>query len=199
MNLPLAHLSATFLLGAALAAPNPAIAQSSTVDVPLQDGVAKITTTTVPTLPQTIKVLGGKALQRLRTMDAPARGFLVKYQPGGTPPSLKAYDRAFRAWKSDRASRYTAKQVVEMLGAVLGNAAVDRLGMEWVLLTDAQGTDYAVQSKTVEVTAFPFSSVQKRVQSGEQEFLAGVYEAIRLSLLEKGNRQRTKAGAKPQP
>jgi hypothetical protein len=57
--------------------------------------------------------------------------------------------------------------------------------MEWVVVTDEYGTDYAVRSKQSEVMAFPFSSVAKRIERDQYDFMVGVYHSVR-TILESG-------------
>jgi hypothetical protein len=51
--------------------------------------------------------------------------------------------------------------------------------MEWVVVEDEYGTDYAVRSKTVEVMGFPFSTVMKRIDDQQFDFLDGVFHALK--------------------
>ena len=66
-----------------------------------------------------------------------------------------------------------------MLGAFLGNKLVKDFDMEWVVVTDMYGTDFAVRGKKVEVMSFPFSSVAKRIESHQFDFMNGVYFAVK--------------------
>jgi hypothetical protein len=50
--------------------------------------------------------------------------------------------------------------------------------MEWVHVTDEYGTDLAVRARKYEVTSFPFSSVAKRIQNKQYDFMVGVYYAV---------------------
>ena len=49
-------------------------------------------------------------------------------------------------------------------------------------MSDEYGTDYAVRGKSVEVMAFPFSTVMKRVEDREYDFLYPVYHSIKQGL-----------------
>ena len=62
--------------------------------------------------------------------------------------------------------------------------------MEWVTVTDEYGTDYAVRSKSVEVMAFPFSTVLKRIEDKEHDFLHGVYHTLKQRLESSDNMRR---------
>jgi hypothetical protein len=74
---------------------------------------------------------------------------------------------------------HSAAEVIDILGAYFGEICNQDLNMEWVTVTDNSGTDYAIRGVVVEVMAYPFSSVAKRVDSGESEFLYGIYYAIK--------------------
>ena len=50
--------------------------------------------------------------------------------------------------------------------------------MEWVTVEDQYGTDYAVRSRKMEVLSFPFSSVSKRVENSQCDFMVAVYHTV---------------------
>lgn len=54
--------------------------------------------------------------------------------------------------------------------------------MEWVTVADEIGTDYAVRSTKVEVISFPFSTVLKRTEDKEYDFVHGVYYTVKEML-----------------
>jgi hypothetical protein len=186
---------AACLLWIAAATPAQAQTKVKNIEVNTPTGAVEATESRLAgAVPETIRIIKGKELRELRAKGALAKGFLSHYQAAGTPATLSSYDRAFKAWQSDAASPYSARQVVDMLGGVLGNACMDQLDMEWIEVKDAQGTDYAVRSKRYVVTAYPFSSVMKRVESKEPEFMVSVYAAIE-KLLREGDYMERKRGA----
>jgi len=138
--------------------------------------------TTAEPAPQRIVAVSGDELRHLESLAADAPGFLAAYLPESPEPDLADYDRAFLAWQRSNAQQHSQEQVVEILGGYLGNRCVDDFDMEWVAVTDEFGTDYAVRSKLVEVMAFPFSTVQKRIDDGEHDFLHGVYHTLKQML-----------------
>lgn len=85
-------------------------------------------------------------------------------------------------WQTSKAPKHSKEQVIEILGGYLGNKCVADFDMEWVTVTDQFGTDYAIRSKSVEVMAFPFSTVLKRIENKEYDFLYGVYHTIKHTL-----------------
>jgi hypothetical protein len=148
-----------------------------TIETP--DGNVVASKSTVDPTPQKITPVTGDGLQAL-TQEAPT--FYAAYPPQTPEPNLKDYDRAFRAWQISDNKHHSNQQVVEIPGGYLGNKCVADFDMEWVTVTDEYGTDYAVRSKTVEVMAFRFSTVPKRIEDNERAFLYGVYYAIKQTL-----------------
>ena len=132
--------------------------------------------------PQKIAVVRGDALKRLEALSEQGPGFVRAYLPDVREPDLKDHDLAFRAWQTSKAPQHSNEQVVEILGGYLGNKCVVDLEMEWVTVTDEYGTDYAVRSKSAEVMAFPFSTVMKRIEAKEHDFLHGVYHTLKHTL-----------------
>jgi len=152
------------------------------VTVKTPEGNVSAYKSTVDPTPQKIAAVSGDELKRLQSLDERGPGFVAAYLPNTPEPSLKDYDLAFRAWQVSKAPEHSNEQVVEILGGYLGNKCVADLDMEWVTVTDEFGTDYAVRSKSVELMAFPFSTVLKRIENEEHDFLHDVYHTIKQSL-----------------
>ena len=149
--------------------------ESKTISTP--EGAITITSKMVPPVPQEFVPLQAEKLQQIAELERTAMDFLSAYNQYAAP-SLEAYDAAFRRWQLDRASLFSVDDVVARLGAYLGCLLVKDLEMEWVQVTDAYGTDLAVRARKYEVTSFPFSSVMKRIQNEQYDFMAGVYYAV---------------------
>ena len=128
--------------------------------------------------PQKVVPVGGNELKRLQSLAAQGPRFVAAYLPETKEPELKDYDLAFRAWQTSKSPSHSKEQVIEILGGYLGNKCVADFDMEWVTVTDEIGTDYAIRSKSVEVMAFPFSTVLKRIEDNQYDFLHGVYHTI---------------------
>lgn len=156
--------------------------KSTRVDVPTPEGNVVANEFNVNPTPQEIAVITGNKLEELRALSGRGPAFVATYLPEVTNPDLKDYDRAFRAWQLSQGKAYDKQQVTEILGGVLGNRCVADFGMEWVGVTDQYGTDFAVRSKSVEIMAFPFSTVLKRIENGEYDFLYGVYHTLKHTL-----------------
>jgi hypothetical protein len=145
------------------------------VNIETPEGNVTAHKTTVDAVPQKVTAATGDELEQLKSFDATGSDFLAAYLPGTSDPALKVYDRAFRAWQTSDSPQHSNEQVVQILGGYLGNKCVADLDMEWVTVTDEYGTDYAVRGKTVDVMAFPFSTVLKRIENNEYDFMYGVY------------------------
>jgi ABC-type Fe3+-hydroxamate transport system substrate-binding protein len=160
-----------------------AMSQSSkTTTIETPTGTVTATTQTVEPTPQRIIVASSKEVLAMDALALRAKGFLATYLPSVSNPSLTDFDNAFLVWQGERNRRYTEPQVVEMLGAYLGNQLIAEFQMEWVVVTDQNGTDYAVRAKKYEVMAFPFSSVAKRIERDQYEFMVGIYHVIKHSI-----------------
>ncbi len=147
--------------------------QKITINTP--DGQVTAHRAMVQPTPQTITVVVGDELAWLQSLGKDGPRFVAHYVPGAVEPTLKDYDHAFRAWQSDRSPSFDDQQVIQIVGAYLGNKLVAELEMEWVTVSDEYGTDYAVRSHKVEVMSFPFSTVRRRIEDEEYDFVHGVY------------------------
>ena len=153
-------------------------ASSETKTLQTPNGPVTATMETVEPTPQKTVIASSRQLLTIDALASQATGFVAAYRPGVSSPSLKDFDEAFRLWQKEKRRRYTEQQVVQMLGAYLGNQLVADFQMEWVMVTDQYGTDYAVRSKKYEVMSFPFSSVVKRIENNQYEFMVGVYHTV---------------------
>lgn len=174
---------ASVLLALGLGASGIACAeQETTKTFKTPEGSVTMTSKTVAPVPQTIVSASPEQLAKFSKLAASAMGFANRYLPKIESPSLKDFDEAFVLWKQDGAGTYTDDQVIDLLGAYLGKRMVDDLDMEWVVVTDEAGTDFAVRGKKQEILAFPFASVAKRIDRREHDFMAGVYRAVEATI-----------------
>jgi hypothetical protein len=151
--------------------------KSITIQTP--DGAVTADQTQVENYPQQIKKLTADEVAPLLAHAARANEFLAAYAPTQSEPDLKDFDVAFRNWQTSQSPAHSQDEVVQILGAYLGKKCVETLPMEWVSVTDEYGTDYAVRGTTQELMAFPFSTVQKRIDDKEHDFIHGVYHTIK--------------------
>ncbi len=150
--------------------------KQTTIDTP--GGEIVMTESPVDSSPQTISPVSSDELQRLRLLAAKGPDFVRTYIPEVPEPQLVDYDRAFRAWQTSSERRHSQQEVIDILGAYLGNKCVADFDMEWVIVSDEVGVDHAIRHKSVEVIAYPFSTMLKRIEDNEYDFLYAVYHAV---------------------
>jgi len=72
---------------------------------------------------------------------------------------------------------------LQCLGITLGDALVQELGLEWVMVEDKYGRDPAIRKPGTTVIAFPLTMISKRIERGEsvtvRELFDGVVEHVR--------------------
>lgn len=176
------HLLTTLLSFLMLVSANAADNGKHTFETP--DGLVTATKKTVPPAPQKISAVGSKELTAFDQASTKALKFVTDYLPGAASPKLADFDKAFYLWQKERNRRYSEQQVIEMIGAYLGNQLVNDFHMEWVVVSDQYGTDYAVRATQKEVMSFPFAAVEKRIQRKEHDFVVGVYQTVKHTLAE---------------
>jgi hypothetical protein len=57
---------------------------------------------------------------------------------------------------------------LQCLGVVLGDAFVQELGMEWVMVEDEHGRDPAVRMPKTSIILYPLTMISKRIERGDQ-------------------------------
>ncbi len=160
-----------------------------TIETP--EGTVVGHTTEVDDFPQKVVPVNAAEARQFEEWARGATGFLTAY---GTPQSendLKQYDEAFKGWQDSQAKRHSDQDVINILGAYLGQRMVQDFDMEWVMVTDQYGKDYAVRHKTSELLTFPFSSVMKRIEDNEHDFIHGVYHVLKHEVEQGELKQRT--------
>ena len=66
---------------------------------------------------------------------------------------------------------------INMVGLGFGHLLVERLGLEWVALTDEYGTEIAVRGRA-DFTVFPTNFVAKRFENRETGFIAPAFREM---------------------
>ena len=66
---------------------------------------------------------------------------------------------------------------INMVGLGLGHLLVERLGLDWVALTDEYGTEVAVRGRA-DFTVFPTNFVAKRYEARETGFIAPAFREM---------------------
>lgn len=154
-------------------------------EVETPDGVVNATKTTIDEFPQEVTDVEESVLEAIGANVSLGPAFVQEFVAGVSDPNLKDYDEAFMRWQ-DAATKGETDiangTVIDLFGSILGNALVSDLDMKWVKVVDQYGTEYAVKGKSTEVFAYPFSTVGKRVDRGEHDFMYNVYHAIRQAM-----------------
>lgn len=145
----------------------------------------------VDEFPQKVVRVSSAESQQFAAWSNVASDFRTAYGQPQSENELKQYDEAFKAWQRSTEKRHSDQEVINLLGAYLGQRMVSELDMEWVVVTDQYGQDYAVRHKKSELMSFPFSSVAKRIEDKEHDFIHGVYHVLRHQIENGDWKQRT--------
>ena len=75
---------------------------------------------------------------------------------------------------------YKPHQTYELqcLGIVLGDAFVQEIGMEWVMVEDEYGRDPAIRLAGTSVILFPLTMISKRIERGEEVDVFDLFNGI---------------------
>ena len=67
---------------------------------------------------------------------------------------------------------------LQSLGITLGDALVQELGLEWVMVEDEHGRDPAIRKRGTTVIVFPRTMISKRVEDGETVDVRDLFERV---------------------
>jgi len=67
---------------------------------------------------------------------------------------------------------------LQCMGVVLGDAFVQELGMQWVMVQDEYGRDPAVKLEGTSIILYPLTMISKRVERGEEVDIFGLFNGI---------------------
>lgn len=137
---------------------------------------------TVKSTPKTIVCVSAERVNKFQEDANRARGFLNTYLGEVRSPTLKDYDEAFTRWQKSSDRRYSESEVINILGSYLGETLINDFQMEWVAVSDELGKSYAVRHRSLELISYPFSSVEKRIDSGTSGFLWNIYYTVKDGL-----------------
>jgi len=127
---------------------------------------------------QNITALTETDEQRLRDQRAVVERFL------GNEDSRQKYGTAAGKLGTIRAvldaGIFGRDQTYELqcLGVVLGDAFVQELGMEWIMVDDAYGRDPAVRMPKTTIILFPLTMVSKRIEQGERVDVFDLFNGV---------------------
>jgi hypothetical protein len=150
------------------------------------DGQRKGLTSTINPYAETVEEPFEATLNEIRAAAAELP-FLMQAFLGRNIQSwtLEDLDRTFSAWQlSADKGRFTPAKVVEITGATFGEYCNLHLKTRWLMISDPAGRQLAVRSPNNRVTGWPHVTVKKRIDAGEHDFFANVYESLRRSVQE---------------
>jgi hypothetical protein len=120
----------------------------------------------------------------LRTSLAAAAELSTRYGSGGAPTPADL-DKIFSRWLHETGDKEPPELIIDALGAAFGQFFVDHHGFSWKVVIDQYGTEYAVDHPVGQNTAFPRSSIEKRIESGDEDFLHPIYRTVLQHLEER--------------
>jgi hypothetical protein len=150
------------------------------------DGQRPELTSTIQPYPETVEDPSEETLKDIRAEAAELpylmQAFLGQKMESWTPEDL---DRTFSGWqRSAEKGRFTSEKVIQITGAAFGEYCNIHLQTRWLIVTDPAGRQLAIRSPNNRVTGWPHSTVKKRIDAGEHNFFANVYETLRRSVQE---------------
>ncbi len=83
-----------------------------------------------------------------------------------------------RALIEQRTFKPTQTYELQSMGVVLGDAFVQELKMEWVIVEDSQGRDPAVRVPTTSIIIYPLSMISKRIERGEKVDVFDLFNGV---------------------
>ncbi|MBI3099116.1 MAG: DUF3806 domain-containing protein [Planctomycetes bacterium] len=97
--------------------------------------------------------------------------------PGGCPLSPEALDRLWSGWDwSGQMTEDEKKSAIALFGFAFGEYLALQTGMQWRIVSDEFGDDYALVWPKTDVSAFPLATVGKRL--GGQPFFTSISRAL---------------------
>jgi len=97
----------------------------------------------------------------------------------GDLPTLAQLDRWIGPWTAQPIeTRVHANDVVNAFGAVLGAHLCRLLGLQWLLVRDEHGTDFAVHGDPGDILIFPIDATAKRVERRETGFFEAFVDHV---------------------
>ena len=123
---------------------------------------------------QTISELNDEFRERLE-----AQRSVVKAHLGDDQENLRKFETAAGKIGTIRAILDAGIYELQCLGIVLGDAFVQDMGMQWVVVTDEFGTDPALRDpNSRSILIFPLTMISKRIERGEQVDIFDLYNGV---------------------
>jgi hypothetical protein len=101
-------------------------------------------------------------------------GLLVQRYCDTTPdgvPSPELLDQLVVRWLDDDESRVDINTVVNAVGISFGSHLAAAGGLDWVIATDASGSDLALHGQPGDIIVYPANTVAKRLVAQEHGFV----------------------------
>jgi hypothetical protein len=119
-------------------------------------------------------------IARLRQSADRAGAFVGKYVASNRvqPDLLANLDTAFAAWLQMDGSKESPAEVESIVGAALGQYCIERLPVRWMVVSDANGTEFALIGENPPSKSFPLASVRYRIEDRKTDFIGALYEAL---------------------
>ena len=114
-----------------------------------------------------------------------ARQLIEKYVPPAQRHSdlLENLDSAFDRWVSSTPiTRESAQDIIRIMGAAYGRYCIQKLGLRWAIVRDDHGIDTALLREKPPTRAFPFTSIQYRIEDGKTDFFVALYVGLKHTI-----------------
>ena len=114
-------------------------------------------------------------------LDASRARFFELVEEAGIEPAEDAAvcevcDEVVRAWHaSSPESRPEPDEIVNCLGAVLGDQLCEKFGLSWALCEDESGTDFCAFRVKNDVAVFPMDAIAKRLEELPEGFVLELF------------------------
>ena len=83
-----------------------------------------------------------------------------------------------RALIEKRMFKPTQTYELQSMGVVLGDAFVQELKMEWVVVEDSKGRDPAVRVPKTSIIIYPLTMISKRIERGEKVDVFDLFNGV---------------------
>ena len=130
---------------------------------------------------QLLRELTPKELESLKSDAAQAAPFVARYAPEEQKAShpLDELDFAFAGWlASTNPKKESSQLVIRILGSAYGFYCIKHLGVRWAWIKDSLGEEIALVRENPTTRAFPFTSIQYRIEDKKTDFIYALYAGL---------------------
>jgi hypothetical protein len=111
--------------------------------------------------------LSAKDAERLASQRAIAEKYLADERSKQIYRTVAGKLGLLRALIDRRVFKPGQTYELQSMGVVLGDAFVQELGLEWIVVEDSHGRDPAVRVPETSIILFPLTMISKRIEKGE--------------------------------